>query len=265
MSLRREFEKWKKDNQQSGTLAWARFAMFDFILCTNQVSKEFILKGGHLLWKRIRIQRGTTDLDYAMREARSDIAEDLRAACSQSSKFEFVMESLKKGTINTRAGFTAVICFREKERSQEDKRYTPEGRLIGYSKFTIDIGFDPDVDSEEMMIDGEPIHVASIVNIFLDKLDACTRRGSENTRIKDFDDLVRIIRSDEKVDRKHLVRLAGLRGIPLKVDTDIADPGFRKVWSRYHEIEYRGGSEVFPEEPLQAIEIINEYLSETER
>jgi hypothetical protein len=260
MGLRKEFEKWKRDNDQSGTLAWSRFAMFEFIKATNQVSSEYILKGGHLLWKRIQIPRGTTDLDYAVRQIGAGVENDLQEACLANSKFEFIIESFTKRRIKSEPGFSVVISFREKEKATEEKRFTTDGRLIGYSKFSIDIAVDPDIDAESMIIDGQPVHVATLVNHFLDKLDACTRRGSENTRIKDFDDLVRIINSDEKIDSRQLVLLARRRGIGLKISPDIVDENFLEVWRRYFEIEYSGELPAFASEPGQAIEYINEFL-----
>jgi hypothetical protein len=263
MTLRKEFEKWKKDNQQSGTLAWSRFAMFEFIKSTNQVSSEYILKGGHLLWKRIKIPRGTTDLDYAVRHIGAGVEEDLRQACVANPKFEFVIESFAKRKINFKPGFSVVVSFREKEKANEEKRFTPDGRLIGYSKFSIDIGLDPDIDAEEMLIDGQSVHVATLVNHFLDKLDSCTRRGSENTRIKDFDDLIHIIDSNEVINPHQLVLLAEQRGINLRISPDVVDPNFREIWRRYYEIEYSGEPQAYASDPSQAIDYINEYLNKT--
>jgi hypothetical protein len=261
MGLRKEFEKWKKDNQQSGTLAWSRFAMFEFIKATNQVSDDYILKGGHLLWKRIKIQRGTTDLDYAVRKISESVENDLQQACLASTKFEFIIESFAHRKIKFAPGFSVVISFREKERLDEEKRFSADGRLIGYSKFSIDIGVDPDIDAEEIVIDGQSVHVATLVNHFLDKLDSCTRRGSENTRIKDFDDLLRIIQSDQSIDLDQLGDLAHRRGIPLKISTDIVDKNFLQIWKRYFEIEYTGTPSAFAFDPTQAIEFINDYLN----
>lgn len=239
--------------------------MFDFVKCTNQVSDQYILKGGHLLWRRIKIKRGTTDLDYAIRSLELNIEDDLRRACLQSEKFEFVLEALKVRKVNSRAGFNAIICFREKSRESEEKRFSADGRLIGYSHFSIDIGVDAEVDFEQIQIDDQSVQAASIINIFLDKMDACTRRGSENTRIKDFDDLVRIIRSSEPIDKPALIRLAAVRGIPLSISPDIVDAGFRQVWDRFFENEYgEVTSETIPN-PVQAIEFINDYLRETYR
>ena len=263
MGLRREFEKWKKDNAQVGTGAWARYAMFEFIKATNEVSSEYILKGGHLLWKKIKIKRTTTDLDYAIRKLEIDISEDLNRACSLNDKFEFVIESIKKRTIKESPGFSVVVCFREKELQAEEKRYTEDGRLIGYSKFTIDVGLDPGIEVEDIMVDGKVVKAASATNIFLDKLDSCTRRGPENTRIKDFDDLVQIITSGIALDPGHLRALAGHRGIPLKIRPDLVDPNFSQIWARYMEIQYQGKPPGVLSDPVQAIEFINKYLSGT--
>jgi hypothetical protein len=44
-------------------------------------------------------------------------------------------------------------------------------------------------------------------NIIADKLSARQQFGSGNTRMKDFDDLWRIIQSDVKINRKKLTNL----------------------------------------------------------
>ena len=63
-SLQKEFNSWKKENNQFGRQAFSRFMILKFLEALQGVSSnEFIFKGGNLLWHYIKTPRATVDLD----------------------------------------------------------------------------------------------------------------------------------------------------------------------------------------------------------
>jgi hypothetical protein len=50
---------WATRNRLFGTQAFLRFVMFTFVEKINQVSNDFIFKGGNLLWIYIHTPRAT--------------------------------------------------------------------------------------------------------------------------------------------------------------------------------------------------------------
>ena len=64
-SLLSQFEKWKKEHDQHGRMAFSRFIMLTFLDGLEKVSDDFIFKGGNLLWHYIQTPRATVDLDLS--------------------------------------------------------------------------------------------------------------------------------------------------------------------------------------------------------
>jgi len=58
------FKSWKKEQNQSGTMAISRYVMSVFVDELNRLfPQEYVLKGGNLLWHYIKTPRPTIDLD----------------------------------------------------------------------------------------------------------------------------------------------------------------------------------------------------------
>jgi hypothetical protein len=64
-SLKSKFDNWKKENDQYGKQAFPRFIMLNFLRGLENVSDEFVFKGGNLLWHYIQTPRATVDLDLS--------------------------------------------------------------------------------------------------------------------------------------------------------------------------------------------------------
>ena len=57
--------KWAKENNLSGSQAFLRYVIFNFVESINAVSIDFVFKGGNLLWLYIKTPRATVDLDFS--------------------------------------------------------------------------------------------------------------------------------------------------------------------------------------------------------
>ena len=77
------------------------------------------------------------------------------------------------------------------------------------------------------------IQAATIENIIADKLAAANRFKAGNTRMKDYDDLWRISRSDAAIDRAHLVTLLRKRDIPSRLDPAWIGDDMIRMWASH--------------------------------
>jgi len=149
--LWKKFQKWKKEQDQHGKQAFARYMMLYFLDGLENTSDEFVFKGGNLLWHYIKTPRETTDLDLSTITIRSH-------------------EEVKE----QQDGFGARIIIGYK---------TDKGQK---NQFQIDIVYalPTDLVKIKSSVADTSYKAASIENIIADKMDAAFRFGSGNTRIK---------------------------------------------------------------------------------
>jgi hypothetical protein len=97
---------------------------------------------------------------------------------------------------------------------------------------------------------------ASIENIISDKVAAAHRFISGNTRMKDFDDLLRIKQSKISVDKTKLIQLVSKRGVPLELDESWISKDMKKSWK-----EHARGHQDLPSDVQEIFQEINKWFS----
>lgn len=73
------------ENNQFGRQAFSRFIMLTFLDGLQEVSGDFIFKGGNLLWHYVKTPRETIDLDLATLSLNSH--QEVRKCIESSFKF----------------------------------------------------------------------------------------------------------------------------------------------------------------------------------
>ena len=198
-------KSWATRKKLFGAQAFLRYVIFRFVENLNQISDLFIFKGGNLLWVYINTPKTTIDLDLSMVSflTEEQLRSLLKSACDISEDIQFQVLLYKEISKENKKGAALVIGFQ-----------TSDGAK---NQFEVDLVLASDDDTDEV---SSPINVSkkikcvSVENIISDKLSACHQFGSGNTRMKDFDDLLRLSRSTIKVDQKHLSKILKKREIP---------------------------------------------------
>ncbi len=231
-SILAQARSWATRNKLFGTHAFLRYVMFRFLEDINRVSDEFIFKGGNLLWIYIQTPRATVDLDLGTRELDSHkrVRALLDKACAvepMPGDIRFSIVEFKEIDQDGKQGAAITVSYQ-----------TDQGAR---NRFDIDVVYALPCDSGEMSSPIDPdqmIQTATLENIICDKVATCYRFASGNTRMKDFDDLWRLARSDVKVDSKKLNKLAKNRSIPLSLDNQWIGPEMARVWEP-HQRRYK--------------------------
>lgn len=195
-TIKSEFDRWKLENGQHGKQAFSRFIMLKFLDALMETSNDFVFKGGNLLWHYIQTPRETVDLDLATLTIKShrEVKELMEKSFTRHDDIDFSIKDFKEidGTNELAA---AVII----------KYQTNTGQA---NQFPIDIVYALPTDIAKVKLSlGGTHRAASIENIICDKVSAAYKFKSGNTRMKDFDDLWRISKSDQKISKTKLKKL----------------------------------------------------------
>ena len=169
-----------------------------------RLDDRWILKGGYALQLRTEKARTTQDVDLLAQEiAEAQIAEELLEAAHQDvgDYFEFFVE---RSDLNLDAG--SAIRFRVTSRVA--------GRV--FERFHIDVGYgDPIVEAVDYLappnylafaeVDSPAIPCYPVSQHIAEKLHALVRlRSTENSRVKDFVDILLFARMDTNLQADHL-------------------------------------------------------------
>jgi hypothetical protein len=196
--------------------------MLKFLDGLQDTSKDFVFKGGNLLWHYIKTPRETIDLDLVTISLKSHV--DVKTAVTKSfekhENIRFSVKEFKELDEVSEVG-AAVIIYFATETGQKNQ-------------FSIDIVYALPTDfiNIKSTLDGESRKAASIENIVCDKISAAHQFKSGNTRMKDFDDLWRIAQADIFVDPKKLQKLFLERKITSKLELDWV-PFLEDSWKRH--------------------------------
>ncbi len=245
-NLKQEFDHWKKHNNQHGRQAFSRFIMLKFLEALQDVSNEFVFKGGNLLWHYINTPRETIDLDLATLNLKShlEVKEVILKSFELLSDIKFELREFKELDGINEVGASVVISYAT--------------NLGQRNQFPIDIVYalPTDIHLIKSTIANKEYVAASIENIILDKVSAAYQFRSGNTRMKDFDDLWRIARSDLKIDSKKLSKMFKNKNLSLNLEkswVSFLDDSWRRYSKSYKDI---------PRELEKVFDDINEWLKE---
>lgn len=179
-------------------------------LASSDLSDKLIFKGGNLLRYYLAIGRQTTDLDFLItriQAERSAVQSTFEQICAVDVGDGFVMsfirlEDLEQGHM-AYPGFRAIIQIR-----------LIEGKLS--DNLQIDVGVGDVVEPETRRIDlmtykGKPFYedavslqVYPVESIFAEKLETVLSKGGQNSRVKDFHDLVLLSRQPDLLSKQEL-------------------------------------------------------------
>lgn len=207
-SFRSKFNEWKKAEGVRGKFEVDRFVLLRFLDALAEVTDEFVFKGRVCLWHYIRTPRHTVDLDFT--------------ATLEMSHKEVLEKVSKAGTILPDISFSI-----ERHAEVNSEKYQGMRIYLKYkshdgveNKFHLDIVYALPTDLKKIKtpIGSQEIKAVTMENIIIDKVSACRKLKSGNTRMKDYDDLWRIADKNVLVDRKKLLKLSRDRGVELTLD-----------------------------------------------
>ncbi len=192
-------------------LAWQQFQLERFLarVAKSEHHDKFIFKGGLLLAQYLKIGRETKDIDFLMTKMQSEmgtieIAMKEIAAISLNDTFNYVFNDIEQLTQDHMAypGFRVNMttnCF---------------GKMPG--KIQIDIGVGDMVSAVEntfkpLEYKGKPIFegeisllVYPVETIFAEKLETIISKGTANSRMKDYHDVLLMSREPNLLDIEKL-------------------------------------------------------------
>lgn len=242
---------WAARKKLFGPQAFLRYVILNFTENVNKVSDDFIFKGGNLLWVYIATPRATIDLDFATKKSDSHAAvrDILGKACTYKSDIKYSIAAFNEIKQDGKSGASIKIAYE-----------TNEGAS---NTFEVDIVYALDTDTQNIPspVNAEvSIRSATIENIISDKLSACHRFKSGNTRMKDFDDLWRISQSNATIEAAKLLKLVKANKTPLHLDASWIDPNMERTW-RAHQKRYQD----LPKDLAALFDDVNAWLQSLQK
>jgi hypothetical protein len=240
---------WISENQLHGPHAFLRFVMLAYVQRLNEVTDEFVFKGGNLLWLYIKTPRATVDVDFVTKSLANheDVRKKLEEVCQKpDGNIQFSIKAFKP--IEQQGGLGAAVTI---------GYVTSEGQE---NTFELDIVYaiPSSITNIKSPIEAdESICVATMENIISDKISACHRFKSGNTRMKDFDDLWRIsMFQPSPVKWALLKEILESRAILPSLNLSWLNPQMEKSWEA-HVRRNKG----LPTDLSQLMGAVNDWLN----
>jgi predicted nucleotidyltransferase component of viral defense system len=246
--FKKQFTTWKTESGEHGPRAMTRFVMMLFVEGLQAVApNRYIFKGGNLLWHYIKTPRSTVDIDFATETSleSSEVISDFSSVEVEGCAFKVNDHSLIES--DDKSGIAVQMEF-----------LTEEGST---NPFGIDVVFAVTTHSKKIQLANTQVTAASLENIIVDKIGACHRFAGGNTRMKDFDDLFRIAKSNQKVDAALIQALSSERGIKLRLDKKWINAQMKEAWAEYTQKKVYKSATDLPSDISQLFDTTNEYLS----
>ena len=225
---------------------WRRLILERFLVLVSKskFSESLIFKGGLLLSHYLEIGRQTKDIDFLARSLEANIEsieECFTEICHSKSNDGFWFN------------FESIQVLDQEHMNYPGYRVNLETRFSNMKdKIQIDIGVGDDVDPKLESLDlfqykGQAIFegaislkVYPVESIFAEKLETAITRGHQNSRMKDYHDMLLMSRSSEILDidilNSAIVRTIANRGstlsLPLKFVGDDLQT-LEKLWSSH--------------------------------
>jgi len=246
-NFKKSFLLWKNDNGEHGPRAMTRFVIIKFVEGLQSVAPDkYIFKGGNLLWHYIKTPRSTVDVDFAT-DVELEVGQVLKDFGDvRAEGCEFKLKNHKSVETDEKSGLSVQMEF-----------MTEEGST---NPFGIDVVFAVKTHSKKIKLSNTQIMAASLENIIVDKVAACHRFAGGNTRMKDFDDLYRIAKANQRVDHRLVQEIAAERRIELSLDKTWINQQMKVAWKEYTQKKVYKDSSGLPEGLSQLFDITNEYL-----
>lgn len=191
-------------------VCWKQFLLERFLarLAASAHASKFIFKGGFLLSYLIEIGRETTDLDFLLTRMKAEEKElqevfDQIIAVHSADGFVF--------------SFDSIELLKQPHMEYSGYRVVLNATLANMrDKIQVDVGVGDVVDPLTLEIPlvkyrGKPFYenVISLLvypaeTIFSEKLETILSKGAGNSRMKDYHDLILLIRSEGMLDKDKL-------------------------------------------------------------
>lgn len=253
---------------------WKQFLLERFLarLAASAHSSKFIFKGGFLLSYLLEIGRETTDLDFLLTRMKAE-EKELQEVFGQII------------SVHSADGFT--FSFDSIELLKQPHMDYPGYRVILNTtlanmkdKIQVDVGVGDVVDPLPLEIPlvkyrGKPFYenvisllVYPVETIFSEKLETILSKGAGNSRMKDYHDLILLIRSGGMLDQDKLKEAVtntfSHRGTTLKA-IQFNDPALRDIQGHW-TAHLRGIGDYaeelnLPKEISLVIEEVNKYVA----
>ena len=239
-------KSWAAKQGLHGPQAFFRFVIFTYLDCLSKESDEFIFKGGNLLWLYTHTPRQTVDLDLVTRTINetNKVKALLGNACRHAEGVEFNLKSIKEVSAEGFLGAAVTMGYA-----------TEDGAS---NSFDLDIVYVLPTKTTVLQspIPGQStIHSATLENVVADKISACHRFGSGNTRMKDYDDLWRLAAEKRKVDWKVIKSLLTKHGNQIDLRNEWINDEMNSAWKR-HIRRYKD----LPEDLTTVLNQINQWI-----
>lgn len=238
--------QWAETKGFFGNQAFLRYVMFRYLDAINEISRDFIFKGGNLLWVYINTPRSTVDLDLTTVKLNSheEVKDLLDRAGSLVHGISYKIKEFNEITANEGHGAAVTIAFK-----------TEQGAS---NQFEIDIVYRLPTEVEEILSpteNGNRIRAATIENIVADKLQAAHRFEGGNTRMKDFDDLWRLSKKHKRVSRILLKALLNKRELQQHLKKTWINSEMDRSWAA-HQKRYPD----LPRDLAKVFDDVNDWL-----
>ncbi|MEK6628802.1 MAG: nucleotidyl transferase AbiEii/AbiGii toxin family protein [Bdellovibrionota bacterium] len=188
-------------------LAWQQFQLERFLarVAKSEHHDKFIFKGGLLLAQYLKIGRETKDIDFLMTKIQSEegaIESAMKeiAAINLSDAFTYVFDDIDQLTQDHMAypGFRVNMktnCFEK----MPGKIQVDIG--VGDMVTAVENKFKPLVYKGKPIFEGEiSLLVYPVETIFAEKLETIMSKGTVNSRMKDYHDVLLMIREPGLLD-----------------------------------------------------------------
>lgn len=239
-------------------------------LCNSPYFSHFILKGGMLLAKHVKLGRETKDLDFTIEHLSNEI-NSLQKVFSEITSVE-----VKDGFLFANPVITLLEHFHMQYPGAQVKMKVHFGKAT-FPLF-IDLGFGDLVKVHEKKIvllanSKGPLFEPSLTLkcypiefVFAEKLETVIYRGADNSRMKDFHDLYTMICTENTLDKEetksaiHAVfkHRRTLLQLPIQFDSSTFNT-LQVYWARYRETGTIG--KTLPNQIEQVLEIVNKWLT----
>ena len=247
----------------------ARLAQSDF-------KNQLIFKGGYLLRYYIKIGRETKDLDFLFTQLNAEIPvikKIFQHICFLDTKDNFSMTVLKIELLDhphmIHSGFRVTLKIKHIEGTLKDNLQIDigVGDIVHAKALTIPL---LKYKSEPFFEDKISLKAYPPEFIFAEKLIAIISKGKVNSRMKDFHDLILIIRKTSLLKVKKLKKIVNQvfkhKEVEKKFPIKFSKPDyeqFEKRWKQYREKNKLTMRETnLPKRFAKVISELNIFLSE---
>lgn len=108
----RQARSWISENELHGPHAFLRFVMLAYVQRLNEVTDEFVFKGGNLLWLYIKTPRATVDVDFVTKSLANheDVRKTLEEVCQKpDGNLQFSIKSFTP--VEQQGGLGAAVTI----------------------------------------------------------------------------------------------------------------------------------------------------------